>query len=322
MAVNKDNFISKFREVWGDEYDYSKFIYKYSKENGTIICKKHGDFLKQPNKHIRKGSPQGCPVCSNEKLSYKKSSKSKELLERFRTVHGDRYDYSFKSDRTRMKDKVEITCKIHGVFEQSPDSHARGNNCPKCVGGVVKTNMDFMQDVSEDMLSKYDYSLIGEFTGYATILDILCKSCDTVFKQSARYHMNGSGCQECNKTRGWRRTEWINWCNNRKYKSVFVYLIKLKSDSELFYKIGITNNMERRFNNKNRMPYDFEYIDYIEFTDFAKSYDCENKLKRCIRGFSYTPEKTFKGVSECFSEKGFDKAKEMFDNLKLEIIKE
>lgn len=319
MSMNKDNFINKFREVWGNEYDYSKFDYRYSKEKGIIICKRHGEFLKEPNKHIRKGSPQGCTTCSNEKLSYTKSSRSDELLERFRAAHGERYGYSFISDRTRMKDKIEITCKEHGVFEQSVDAHMRGNNCPKCVGGVVKTNIDFMQDISEVMRSRYDYSLVGEFTGYTTVLDIICNSCNKVFKQSARYHVSGSGCPECNKTRGWRKSEWVKWCNTRGYDSVFVYLVKLKSDDEAFYKIGITNDMERRFNNKNRMPYNFEYVDYIEFKDFAKSYEYENELKECIRDFSYTPEKTFKGVTECLSEDGLFLVIQKFNNFKLQI---
>lgn len=30
------------------------------------------------------------------------------------------------------KEKVIITCLIHGDFEQSPDGHLRGQGCPRC----------------------------------------------------------------------------------------------------------------------------------------------------------------------------------------------
>jgi len=46
-------------------------------------------------------------------------------------IHGDRYDYSLV-DYKNAKEKVKIICSIHGVFEQIPDSHLRGRNCPLC----------------------------------------------------------------------------------------------------------------------------------------------------------------------------------------------
>lgn len=56
--------------------------------------------------------------------------KNKYLLNQFKEVHGDVYDYNinFKSAKT----KVKIVCKKHGVFEQSPDSHKKGHECPIC----------------------------------------------------------------------------------------------------------------------------------------------------------------------------------------------
>ena len=43
----------------------------------------------------------------------------------------DQYDYSlvrYVNNHT----KVKIICPIHGVFEQTPDSHLQGAGCPRC----------------------------------------------------------------------------------------------------------------------------------------------------------------------------------------------
>lgn len=53
------------------------------------------------------------------------------MIARFRNIHGDRYDYTstiFVNTRT----KVDIRCRIHGVFSQSPRRHILGDGCPTC----------------------------------------------------------------------------------------------------------------------------------------------------------------------------------------------
>jgi len=49
-----------------------------------------------------------------------------------KNIHGDKFDYSLV-DYKRAKSKVVLKCKIHGVFETSPDCHlSRGHGCPEC----------------------------------------------------------------------------------------------------------------------------------------------------------------------------------------------
>src|SRR5690606_19492574 len=45
--------------------------------------------------------------------------------------HGDEYDYSLVK-YINHHTKVEIICKRHGSFWQSPNNHIRGQCCPKC----------------------------------------------------------------------------------------------------------------------------------------------------------------------------------------------
>ena len=54
-----------------------------------------------------------------------------QFLARCREVHGDRYDYS-KTVYVKMHDKVVITCKEHGDFQQKAMSHVQGQGCKEC----------------------------------------------------------------------------------------------------------------------------------------------------------------------------------------------
>jgi len=56
-----DIFIQRALDKWGDLYDYSLVNYKNDKTPVTIICKKHGEFQRLPNKHL--WSDRGCPNC-------------------------------------------------------------------------------------------------------------------------------------------------------------------------------------------------------------------------------------------------------------------
>lgn len=314
--VAKNHFLKLARDIWSDEYDYSKFVYTFSKDAGEIICKKHGSFFKSPNKHTRKGSPQGCVECSNEKLSDLKSSNTVDVLSKFREVHGERYKYSIDTEKIRMKDKIKITCKDHGDFWQSCDSHSRGNNCPMCSGGISKDYDQFLMALTEHQLKTYEYFITPDFINWSSKVDIRCKKCGLMFQLTPRDHVGGRGCPDCNKTRGWTRSHWVRWCESLNYKTVTVYVIRVYDDNEEFYKFGITNSLERRFRNKHRMPYQYDLIESIEFTDYAEAYDFENMLRRCVRGSRYKPIKGFGGETECFTKDGLEGTITMFKEFK------
>jgi len=46
-------------------------------------------------------------------------------------IHADRYCYDFVK-YINDKTKVKILCLTHGLFEQTPSNHLRGQGCPKC----------------------------------------------------------------------------------------------------------------------------------------------------------------------------------------------
>lgn len=55
-----------------------------------------------------------------------------KIIERFKSVHGETYDYS-KVQYVEALKKVIIICKEHGEFQQTPAKHYNmKQNCPKC----------------------------------------------------------------------------------------------------------------------------------------------------------------------------------------------
>lgn len=54
-----------------------------------------------------------------------------EFINRAKQVHGDTYDYT-NTHYVNMHQKILITCRLHGDFEQQPQAHLKGQGCPIC----------------------------------------------------------------------------------------------------------------------------------------------------------------------------------------------
>lgn len=113
-----------------DIYDFSEVIYEKSNKNIKLYCKErdkygreHGYFYMTPN-----GLLMGhrCPKCSN---LHRRTQE--ELIEDFKRIHGDKYDYT-KVEFKNMRTKICIICPEHGEFLQTSDAHMRGQGCPLC----------------------------------------------------------------------------------------------------------------------------------------------------------------------------------------------
>jgi len=119
-----DDFVLNSIRVHGNLYDYSKVQYINNKKKVAIICKDHGEFYQTPNCHL-KGNK--CPHC---KKSKKKTIN--EILELFKNIHGEKYDYSNVIYKN-MNTKVIIECPLHGKFAQTPATHInQRHGCPIC----------------------------------------------------------------------------------------------------------------------------------------------------------------------------------------------
>ncbi len=197
-------FIEESRKVHGDRYDYSEVVYERALSKVRIKCKKHGIFEQKPSCHL---SGCGCPRCAlKARAEYQKLKSSRAAAEfelKAMAVHGCKYDYS-EVEYTGSSSNVLIKCKDHGAFAQSPNSHLRGQGCPRC---ALKARAEYQKTIlhksaakfeSRAMLvhgDKYDYSEVA-YEGYESKVRIRCRE-HGFFEQSPANHLRGSGCPMC-----------------------------------------------------------------------------------------------------------------------------
>ena len=121
------------------------------------------------------------------------------FIERAREVHGQKYDYSLVEYRS-TSDKIKIKCLLHGIFEQTPNSHLRGSDCPVCGRILAINNMRldpslFFQKAKEIHGDKYDYSLVV-YKDIGTKITVRCLK-HGIFSQRPSKHISGQGCPRC-----------------------------------------------------------------------------------------------------------------------------
>lgn len=185
--VTTETFIEKAKLIHEDSYDYSLVKYKKAIESVTIICKKHDKFKQTPHSHLQ---GHGCPKCGGgvkHTVNY--------FIEKAKTIHGEKYSYDlveYVDDKTH----VMIICPTHGIFEQTPNSHLSGTNCPKCHHDKCRTKLcDFIQKSHNIHNNKYDYSKVV-FNSIIDKIEIVCPI-HGLFIQTVTSHLNGSGCALC-----------------------------------------------------------------------------------------------------------------------------
>ena len=116
-----------------------------------------------------------------------------EFIEKALKIHGERYDYSEVS-YTLSNVKIDIRCRLHGIFRQLPNNHLNGQHCPQCNGNIKLTTEEFVER-AKVIHPSYDYSK----TKYKTFHTNICISCPTHgdFYQAPSSHLKGFGCPVC-----------------------------------------------------------------------------------------------------------------------------
>lgn len=128
---------------------------------------------------------------------------TEEFIQKARKVHGDKYDYSL-STYTTAKQKVQIICPKHGIFEQSPDGHLRGQGCPQCKAEKtsIRCKKDievFIEEAQKVHNNKYNYSKFNYVSAHVKGI-IICPE-HGEFEQSPANHLAGKGCPDCAKSK-------------------------------------------------------------------------------------------------------------------------
>ena len=224
-----DEFITTAHIIHQSKYAYNRLIdFKKISDRVEIICHDHGLFIQQGSDHLR---GHGCKKCGritsakkNTKKLFRYEPKSRkgatdkclqDMINRFNIVHKDKYDYSLLTDHdfnnklaTKGKNKISIGCPIHGVFQQVCEYHRGGNSCQKCkneVIGAIQNSKDRL--TTKQWIEKahtvhghvYNYSSVT-YEKYNSYVAIICRK-HGEFNQRACYHLAGSGCPTCARTK-------------------------------------------------------------------------------------------------------------------------
>lgn len=178
-AMSWDDFVREANLIHGNKYSYVKCDDFRTTSKVTIVCMKHGEFTRKAGKHLSVNS--GCTVCSGRNPT--NSSKPIGLgyfLDKSSKIHGDRYDYS-KVELSNCRDKVIITCKLHGDFEQVAYEHYIGKGCRMC--GYISANKKKKNDgtIYSYSRTKYIEMANAKTDGMSNLYIVRMKSEDESF---------------------------------------------------------------------------------------------------------------------------------------------
>lgn len=157
------------------------------------------------------------------------------------------------------------------------------------------------KDIMENF-EKTDYSKV-KYVSKCTKVQLMCKEHNIAYKQRPAEHITGSqGCPLC-MSQVIKYTE-ENFKKHYEFlkglDGVF-YIIRLKSGTEDFYKVGITqkHRIKYRFDSMKSL-YKVEII-YTENMSLSEAFENEQLFLREFKEYSYKPNKHFTGHTECLT---------------------
>jgi hypothetical protein len=288
-----EQFIIEAIKIHGNEYNYNKVNYIDNSTKIEIICKIHESFFQRPSDHL------------NGKKCFKCNGSSKletiDFITKSKDFHGDKYDYT-KTIYNGVKEKVIITCKIHGDFYQLPTSHYK-TGCYTC--GIEtskekqrKTISKFVLEANKIHENKYNYDKTIYVNSKTNII-INCKEHGD-FLQTPDAHITGKGCSKCVSFKfSYQQKEWLLFLK-------YLYPNIIDCDT-----IDIYNNGEHKINRSNYYAdgYDkdtntiFEYHGCF-YHGCLKCYKNRNTKNQLIKKtYRELLNNTIKKASHCIKEK-------------------
>ena len=124
LKINTQELINKFNLIHNFKYDYSLIKFNNLHDKIKIICPEHGEFNQIAHNHL---IGKGCSICTG----MDRNLTTNKIIKTFNKKHKNKYDYSLVNFIT-TNTKVKILCSIHGVFDQTPAAHSKGQGCPIC----------------------------------------------------------------------------------------------------------------------------------------------------------------------------------------------
>lgn len=290
-AIDKtDAFIKKANSIHNNFYDYSESIYEKNTKKIKIICPLHGVFYPIANNHLR-GSR--CPNCGELSRISKQSYTFQEINTKIKNIFPDLTVVGYKNCNTPIiiQDSKNIKYKtyIYSLLKgQYPSTKSVLDSTEFFINKAIKIHKNY-----------YNYNKVN-YIHNKTKVTITCPIHGD-FKQTPNSHLNGTKCPHCKNSAGYKRVQWIEFCNNKPNADPKVYIIRCFNNTEDFIKIGITSNtVDHRFKRHNKLPYKYEILKEIK-NSAEIIYDKEKELHKKFYNYKYKPQISFAGETECFT---------------------
>lgn len=272
-----------------NEETYKKEVEKIYGKNLEVVGRYKS--LEQPilvkDKYGIMRLPKARQVLNNRPTIKMALNKTEYFMNQLREAHPEiAKQITPVSEYEAMKKKMLFDTK-YGLVSMTPDGLIHGS------APMAKSAVDRKDYMRKQLLDLYDnqYDFIINTTDRHNGRNTLVCPIHGKVSIDADHLFSGCGCPKCNH--GWE-------------KSDHLYVVRLYSDDESFYKLGITglkNGKPRRYKDYEKLGYCVEEIKLLKFESWEVCRDKETELKRIIRNYLYTPKCwNFETSTECFKE--------------------
>lgn len=199
-------FIDKASVKHNGKYDYSSILYENNRSIIQIICPIHGPFTQAAGSHL---SGCGCKQCY---YSAKRKTTEDFIIEA-KQVHNNTYDYR-NVNYVDYASPVEIICKEHGPFMQTPVNHVlRMRGCRKCKGTAKTSLQEFLKNAKVIHNNVYTYEKVVYFDS-KTKVEITCPKHGLFWQIPSSHISQHCGCPLCaTSSVSKAETEWLDSLN-------------------------------------------------------------------------------------------------------------
>lgn len=161
----------------------------------------------------------------------------------------------------------------------------------------VKRNKFIREDYNN-----IDYSNVN-YIDNSNKVDLRCKIHNYRYYQRPSHHTSSvQGCPYCMKSViKYSKENFKNHKDFFKGHISYLYVLKIESEKESFYKVGMTskNSFKARLN-RIKSNYEIEIL-YRQEGYPEDIYDLEQRFLEKFKNYKYTPEKDFSGKTECLT---------------------
>ena len=192
--LSQEQVIKQFKEVHGDEFDYSNVVYVDINTPVEVYCKKH-DFIFTPTpKNHRNGSK--CKNCGKENQIEKSRKTNEQFIKQLSEKYGNKYDYSL-IEYNGNKIPVKIVYK-DDIIEMRPDALLFKKKTKGFIKKLTKSSdkETFIEEAVKVYGNKDDYTETYIISARKKI-KIRCTKHDNTFQKDIQTYLQGYGCPKC-----------------------------------------------------------------------------------------------------------------------------